>query len=250
MPKLSQNIKGYDPRSGIQNPVSSFQIQSRGFTLLEILIAIFIFAVVAATIFGSFNAVFGNSSTVKEGMGAFEMARDCLSRMMVDLHSLHVSQLPAYAPPDSEESQDPYRLVGGMTFSGDTGFGRMRFASLAHLPLGKDKRAGIAEIVYYVEPSKDGTFVLRRSDRLEPFPPPEEKGGDPILCENVKSLTFTFIDDEGEEQDRWDSESEDFAFATPRAIRISLVLGTDDFPHPFEATVALMQYRNGVEIEK
>ena len=58
------------------------------------------------------------------------------------------------------------------------------------------QRHGIAEIVYYVQTKESGSQVLKRSDNLYPYPEFEEKGTDPTLCEHVKSLAFTFLDEE------------------------------------------------------
>lgn len=52
-----------------------------GFTLIEILIAIFIFAIVVTTIFGSYRSVFGDVETLGKGTALYEMARNCLERM-------------------------------------------------------------------------------------------------------------------------------------------------------------------------
>ena len=218
--------------------------QTGGFTLVEILIAIFIFAVVVATVFGSFNFVFGNVNTIEEGMDAYEMARDSFNRMAVDLQALHVTMQPAYRPPSERDGEsDPFRLVGEATNSEGVDFGRLRFTSRAHLPMGKDRRSGIAEIIYYVELQSDGSHVLKRSDRLDFMDEDTEESNDPILCENVTGLTFTYIDDEGEEVDTWDSDSEEYSYATPRAIRIQLQIGTAETSHFLQTMVALPQYR-------
>jgi general secretion pathway protein J len=230
--------------------VSNFKFQIRGFTLLEILIALFIFGVIVTTIFGSFQFVFGSVDAVEKGMNDYDMAKDCFNRMISDLHALHVSQTPAYRPPENSDNQDPYRIIGDVAFSGESGFGRLRFTSLAHVPLGKDKRTGIAEIIYYAEKQTDGSHVIKRSDRLDFAEPYEEKSNDPILCENVRSLEFSFIDAEGEESKIWDSDSSDFDYATPRAIRIKLTLGSDENPHTFETMVVLPPYREAIETRR
>jgi len=240
---------GHRP-SPTQYQVSSFKFPNRGFTLLEILIALFIFGVIVTTIFGSFQFVFGSADAVEKGMTDYEMAKDCFNRIISDLQALHVSQTPAYRPPEDAENQDPYRILGDVTFSGESGFGRLRFTSLAHVPLGKDKRMGIAEIIYYAEDQIDGSHVIKRSDRIDFTEPYEEINNDPILCDNVRSLEFTFIDSEGEEGNIWNSDSNDFDYATPRAIRVKLTLGTGDNPHTFETMVVLSQYREAIETRR
>ena len=210
-----------------------------GFTLVEILLAIFIFAILVTTLFGSFNFLSSKSGVFGEDIAPFEMAKNCLNRMTIDLQSLYVSTSPMYSPPDFDDPPDPYRMVGDAALEGNNSFSRLRFTSLAHLPMGKNKDNGIAEIVYYVQETEDKNFVLKRSDRLYIFEQHEEKKRDPILCEGVKTLTFTYYDREGTKYDLWDSDSKEFKYATPVAIAIKLELGDDSSSMLFETTVSL-----------
>ena len=219
-----------------------------GFTFMEILVTIFIFAIIATTIFGSYNSVFSNAAEIKTNMMASEMAKSCLNRMALDFQSMYLSLPPAYAPPQGDQEPDPYRLVGEVTTSGGTPFARLRFASLAHLPLGASRQAGIAEIIYYVRATRDGKFTLRRSDKLILYGSAEENETDPILCENLKALTFRYYGSEGEENDTWDSDSEAVGYATPRAIGIKLTIGNNEKTRVFETLVKLPQFREKKEL--
>jgi len=214
-----------------------------GFTLLEILIAIFIFSVVVTTIFGSFNFIFSTTGAFDSGIDVYESARNCLNRMTIDLQAAYVSQPPAFTPPGFDAAPEPYRFSGETDTVGAASFSRLRFSSQAHISFEKSRQEGIAEIVYYVQPGENGTFTLRRSDALYPYPPFREKGTDPVLCENLKSLKFTYYDVEGNDHDDWDSDSDDFKYATPRAVGIQLELGIGSFSQQFATLVALPAYR-------
>ena len=218
-----------------------------GFTFLEILVTIFIFAIIATTIFGSYSTVFSSASEIKADMMTSEMAKSCLNRMTLDLRSMYLSLPPAYSRPQDDQEPDPHRMVGEVTASGGEPFARLRFASLAHLPLGSTKREGIAEIIYSVRSTRDGKYTLRRSDNLLLYGPAEEKETDPILCENLKALTFRYYGSEGEENDTWDSDSEDLGYATPRAIGIKLAIGNNEKSQEFETVVKLPQFRENIE---
>ena len=220
-----------------------------GFTLIEILIAIFIFSIVVTTIFGSFNFVFGKIDAIEEGMDAYEMAKDSLDRMTVDLESLYILQPPAYKIPGGDDTEDPFRFVGEITSVGGEDVGKLRFTALAHIPLDRQPRDGVAEITYYVTAGENGSKILRRSDRLDFTEPPNELTGDPILCDNLKNLTFTYIDTEGTELDTWNSDSADVDYATPRAIRIKLEIGSEDNFQIFETTVLPFLYREPQEAD-
>ena len=170
---------------------------------------------------------------------SYEMARNCLNRMMMDLHSVHVSLLPGYTPPDLDDPPDPFRIVGETTDIKGSDFPWLRFASLAHLPLRNSKHGGIVEIVYYAQGTDESNFVIKRADNLYPFQAFEEKISDPILCENVKALTIKYLDQEGEEYDVWDSDDETYEYATPKAIKIKIELDSGSDPLLFETMVTL-----------
>jgi general secretion pathway protein J len=217
-----------------------------GFTLIEILIAISIFAIVVTTIFGSYRSVFSDVETMGKGTEINEMARNCLERMALDLQSLHIAAPPLYTPPGLNDSPAPYRIVGESFLDNDFRFDRLRFTALAHIQLEKSKRDGIAEIYYYVQKKDNGDSFLRRSDKLYPYESFKESSRDPILCEYVKSLAFYYFDREGAEYDRWDSDSDDFKYATPRAIGIKLELENAKQSLMVETIVTLPTYRKNI----
>ncbi len=226
----------------IQN--SSFK--TSGFTLIEIITAIFIFSIIVTTIFGSYNAVFSDVATINESMEQSDMAQACLNRMTADLQAAWVSAKPIYAKPEFNAPPDPYRIYGKTEDVGDASFGRLRLASLAHLPLNDDQIGGLAEIVYYVQ-AMDGKYVLKRGDRLFPFSSEfEENRWDPVICENIKSLTFIYHDTEEAFED-WDSDAAEFGYATPRAISISFEIGNEGRFQTFKTTVVLFSSREKIE---
>jgi general secretion pathway protein J len=221
---------------------------SPGFTLFEILIAIFIFGIVMTTIFGSFIAVFSNTDAIFDGINDYDMAKNCLNRMITDLQTVHISPGEIYMRPEFDDPPDPYRIVGDTGYAGNGSFSRLRFTSRSHLPLENNMQKGIAEIVYYVRNRGDNENILTRADSLFPYKrfegkAFEENPGDPILCEKVRSLAFKYYDEEGTEYDHWDSESEEFKYATPRAVSIKLEFGDDSSSLLFETMVHLPVYR-------
>jgi general secretion pathway protein J len=218
-----------------------------GFTLLEILIAITVFAIIITTVFGSHNYVFSSAKAVEEDMAAYEMAKVCLSRITHDLGSLHVRLSPEYTLPDLDDGEDPFKISGQTVDEGNESFSRLLFASRAHVSLEKNFREGIARIAYYVQKSHETGYVLRRSDKLYPYEPFEEKKSDPVLCENVKSLVFKYYDDQGDEYESWDSDSADVDYSTPGAIKITLEIGNDTNFSLFETMIKLPVFRKKIE---
>jgi len=240
-------IFGFFGTSG-QRPEARSQKSEKGFTLMEILVATAILAIVVTTVLASFNSVFSTTEVLDESAEIYEMAKSCLKRMALDLKSIHVTRRPLYKPPELDQPPDPYRLVASVQDTGGMGFAQnLRFTSRAHVALEQSARAGIAEIIYYVQPREDGLLTLKRADNLYPYPAFEEKGSDAVLCKYVKSLSFKFYDQEGNELDVWDSDSDEFGYATPKAIGIKLELGKKAALHTFETMVSLPVFREKSE---
>ena len=214
-----------------------------GFTLLEIMVAIFIFAIIITTVFTSYNALLSGNETVDQGTAPYEMAKNCLNRMINDLESIHVTLPPGYSTPVLGEPPDLYRIVGEISESQGASFPRLRFTSLAHISFGGKTEKGVAEIVYYVQASSDGNYVLRRADNLYPYKVFEENAEDPVLCTDIKSLTFKYYDQDGTAYDSWDSDDEDLGYSTPKAIDINLELAEKSNSLWFKTMVRLPVYR-------
>jgi general secretion pathway protein J len=180
-------------------------------------------------------------------VAVFESVRTCLERMAADLEDLVISDYPRYTKPEFNDPADDYRIVGDSTDLAGTSFGRLRFASLAHLPLNGDRRQGVCRIVYYVDEGLEGALVLRRADHLYPFPDFEESADDPILCDTILKLEFEYVDAEGEMSDNWDSESADHDYATPQLVAIRLTVGDETRPMTFSTRVSLHVQRQAKE---
>ena len=247
---MSFYLKTYSnrkPTAGIQQKACGNPQPVSGFTLMEILLAFLILAIVVSTILGSFNAVFSTVDTLENSGKYYDMAKNSLSRMTFDLDALYVAQPPFYKKPEFNADPDPYRLVGNAGNTGGTGFASLRFTSSAHISLDKSNRGGISEIIYYIQEKTDGQLELKRADHLYPYPPFEESSSDPVLCRYVKSLAFKFYDTEGEEFEAWNSDEADYEYATPTAIGIQLEIGNESESFIFETTVRLAVHRNKIE---
>ena len=216
---------------------------SYGFTLLEIMVAIIIFGIITTALFSSFNAVFKTTEAVDRGISTYETAKNCINRIVNDLQSIYVSITPDYTIPEFNSDPDPYRIKGETRFDGDKGFSKLRFTSHEHIPFGGNTNKGITEIVYYIHVSGNGDYVLKRSDKLRPYEPFEPKTSDPVLCENLKSLVFRYYDEEGRDYDTWDSDSDEYGYATPKAIGIKLEIGDDAGTFKYETKIALKVFR-------
>lgn len=226
---------------------SFYDHKKKGFTLLEILLALFIFAVLVTTVFGSFNFTLKNVNSLKDIMKIHDMGSRCIQRMVLDLESIHVSPQTIFETHKSRDISDPHPVRGGPRISGSYGNPALMFSSHAHLPFYGHGSTGVAEIVYYMEKTAYNDGRLKRSDRLfsdTSFEPSEK---DPVVCESVASLTFSFFDSEGNQYGHWDSNSGEFSFSTPSAIGIFLEIEGESGLYPFKTLVSLPVVRKKLE---
>lgn len=198
-------------------------------------------------VFGSFLAISKSANIVGSSGDVLKMAYSCIERMSSDLEAVYVAQKPGYVKPGFDSEPDPYRIEGGTDMVETETFPWLRFTTRNHLPINRDSRTGIAEVVYYVHPFEDGEFVLVRADRLHFGEELDRKGNHPVLCRRLKSMTVTYIDSEGEEHDDWDSESEENGYATPDAVNIKIEINDDGYAVPFETRILLHSAREKSE---
>lgn len=215
-----------------------------GFTLLEILAAMAVLSVVVSLVFGSFSAVFYNADSIGADSDLVEMGSACLQRIKMDLLAVHVLDSPRYQPPDSDGDPDIYRVVGTEQLLGGRTYAKLRFATLAHLPLTGLPGESIAEIIYYVQRDENGDYLIRRSDQTYPYPEFEENTKDPVLCENVLGFAIRYFDFEGNEYTQWDSESDDNQYSTPNSVGIDLTIGTQERNISLKTEIKLPMYRH------
>ena len=196
----------------------------RGFTLIEVLIAMTIMGIVMASIGTAFSQLAMGSRSLeehgKESLALGEAAR-WIGR---DLEALFVNQRPLYTEGEGQDEADPYRFTLDRESVGGEEMSFLRFTSLNHLPFGDESAGGVAEVIYFVT-EEDGTLCLRRSDRLFFHDAFERESGHPTMLRGVTAFKVICIDAEGVEQESWDSESDTYGNATPVALKLTLSMG-------------------------
>ncbi|MFO7751383.1 MAG: type II secretion system protein [Desulfobacteraceae bacterium] len=217
--------------------------QAGGFTLIEILVAVVIFAVLMTTLFSSFSAFINSASAVKDQVNSVSRIRNATQRILKDLAALYIVRPPRYEKPGFDSAGDPFRMVCDETSVSGSSFSRLRFASSGHISLDGSDGAGIARIVYYVRQSSRG-FELCRSDTLPPFPDFQPSDCDPVVCRNITEFEITLFDRDGNDYARWDSEAELFDFTVPVSLDIRIVFNDKE---TVETGVALPVQRRPLE---
>jgi general secretion pathway protein J len=210
-----------------------------GFTLLEVLVALFILTIIISLVYGSFQGVFSNADHIQVVGELYEMGTNCLNRITADLESIHILTYPRYAQPDIDDEPDIFRVVGTLESIDATTFSQLRFTTMAHLQLNQSPYSGIAQVVYYIQEDEIRGNVLRRADHLFPYPEFEPQENDPVLCENVQAFELKYFSSDGDEKEEWDSDSDNVNYSTPVSIAIRLAIGDAESPYEFRTAVAL-----------
>lgn len=170
--------------------------RQRGFTLVELLLAIFIFAIVISSVYGayrfSFSIIYGSEARLLISRNA----RVAMERIAADLDGI-------VAGPGGVLEGERHDDAGKR---GDS----LAFVSSAHLVLSKeDATGGYTLIRYSVERDEDkGLLNLYRSDTVL-FPGAADKGNEArkdVLCQGLKEVAFTYRDEDGSEKEEWQSD--------------------------------------------
>ena len=231
----------------------------KGFTLIEVLLAVFLFGIVVSTMFGVYTQILSTVRSTEDDSVVYVMAKNCMDRILMDLSSVYVLMSADFKQPDKRKKEvdpedDPYRFQG----ESDGDYSILRFTSYAHVDMNGKQHEGITQIKYYVtdDANKEDTMVLRRCDSLDLFDETEgckDSDNDPILCEDVAAFKLTYVyydktDDDVDREDTWDSEEKDVKYATPRAVEVLLKVkdpkNEEGEPLVFETRVTLPIYRS------
>ena len=202
----------------------------RGFTLLEILVALAIFAAIMAMLYPAYTGTFGNIEAAESQSEMYRMARVALERITDDIQSAYLPKITESV----ENEENPVWSTGFLaqdstTDSRDADI--LSFSSEEHIGFGVDDGRTRAKIIYYIRQKQgEDALILYRSDIPEPERPLEEEGGGFVLCDRLYSINYTFQDENGETYDKWDSSTEPFKDRLP--VMVSIQIETIDRSDP------------------
>ena len=222
--------------------IQTNSISRKGFTLLEILIAMFIFGVVLTTIFTSYTGTFRIIDDTESQTDIYAMARTVLIRMQEDLESIHFNETGSSK--SEKSSLERATFLGKKKEINGKDADTLRFLSRAHLIFDEeDENPGVAEISYYVSENEvEDSLALYRTDRPDLEGPQEEGTGGLILCDNLFSINITYHDADGEMHEAWDSSEDEFKHKLPVMVSILLEfvnIRNVEKPYKFMTRVAL-----------
>ena len=172
-------------------------MRDKGFTLLEVLLAVTVLGVVVAMVSLTLSGTLRVVDATEQQEAIYHQAQTTLRRITEDLSAVVLNKEIAFTGREKE--------VYGQR--ADT----LEFASLAHLVLNPEKqKQGQAFIRYQLQSdAEDGRRLkLLRSDTLllPGVDYSKEDAEDPpfLLADNLRSLRFYFFNRQGQKFDNWD----------------------------------------------
>ena len=202
-----------------------WQTTKNGFTLIEVLIALFLGSIIFTVIAASFFQIMKSKDIAENELELHHEARVILSRITKDLNSVY-PRGNIFVGKSNYISAEPY-FEGGL--ENDNSW--IRFTSLSRSPSYNKSDSDQAQINYYVQKIED-----RNSDRDDqlyslfrrenPYIGGNEEGvnysiSDRIVLFRLNYLSGESIDTEDSFSDIWNTNEN---LAMPRAVEISFVL--------------------------
>jgi prepilin-type N-terminal cleavage/methylation domain-containing protein len=202
-----------------------------GFTLLEILIAIFILATVLSTVFASYTGTLRVVSETESQAETYQIAGIAFERILEDLESAYMPENAKTS--ESEGTEQPFEFTNTS----------LRFPSRAHVVFSEEDQSwGTSEISYEVgegDAEEGKTLYRREKPEWGEEEASEEGDGGLPLCEKLVSVNFTYYDAEGKDTQDWDPESKE---GMPKIISVALEFinpSNPETPLKFATSVAL-----------
>ncbi|MBN1916400.1 MAG: prepilin-type N-terminal cleavage/methylation domain-containing protein [Verrucomicrobia bacterium] len=168
-------------------PPRQVRASIRGLTLIELLVALTILAILLSSVYGTFISAMNAIRRARTDDGIYQVARTVMDRISMDL------EMTYYQPGPDRPGQPTQLFIGLDRSEGDYARDRLDFLAACHI-LARDGRpeTDVVEISYYIDDTLyDRPLLVRREDPLPDFD--LRHGGTlRVLAENVVSLNFRY----------------------------------------------------------
>lgn len=193
---------------------------ARGFTLMELMIALAITALMGGMIAMSFQTGFHAKETIEKDADQYRMLRTAMDRMVREISAAYVSD--RYDSTRYRDQNDrPTNFVGTAD--------HLLFSSLAHERLYTDAKESDQMTVEYsvktgMDPdARDRQDLVRRENPI--VQGPMDRGGtEDVLYEGIRKLEFAYWDSDRKDwTDEWDTRRLEKKSILPTRVRITIV---------------------------
>ena len=213
------------PQSAIRNP------QCGGFTLLEVLLAMAILAVIMTVVYASFSTAGRNIEQAEAIRDDSDLARTLIARLSDDIANAYVNPLM--------NSPAMLTIFYGKKEEAEFGTGpgneKIRHDSISLTTLTNwrkpdSKEMELWEVGYFFKEQPDGkgyTLFRREKRQLSKDTPALDGGDEYEITDRVESLKITYSNNGQTWADNgWDSRSSTFGQKMPKAVEIAIALDT------------------------
>ncbi len=235
----ARRARGSSPSS------SRSQLQRRGFTLIEVMVAVSILAIVTTLTWASFKQTFSTKSAIEAQAGRYRTVRIALERLARELSMVYVSQ--------NEDTSQPERRTR-LAARHHNDIDELLFSYFGHQRLYQDaNEADTALVSYYAARDRDDSrkqnLMRRETRRLSNYKIDEQPGEADIVCDDVIRLKYDFWDARDKTwRDEWNTTSADGQpDRLPAKVRITLTVRDErgkEVPFQTEVRVAMAEPLN------
>ncbi len=197
-----------------------------GFTLLELLLAVFIFSVIATIVYGAFQSSFKTVSSTDETASLDSQARLIFERIESDIMSIYLQEKDC--------------------FKGETGSvngnraDTLEFCSIAEVRLNREIVPSKVKILDYSVEENEATGLLDMYRHEKEYVDGEtsetesdEASSGIRIGRNIHEFRVDYLNGDGEEVESWErtkgeEQQRDGAFSAPKVVKILVSFRSED----------------------
>ncbi|MEW6144967.1 MAG: prepilin-type N-terminal cleavage/methylation domain-containing protein [Thermodesulfobacteriota bacterium] len=190
----------------------------KGFTLIEVLLAVFIGSIVLTVLYASFFQINKAKDRIEEELELYHEARIIMSKITKDLADAY--------PRGLVNSQSTNITTPFFYGAAEGERSKLSFTSLSRMPTQNSRESDQTEISYFLEPIQDSDlFALVRRDN--PTLESDTGGTQFALSERITGFNLTYlakIPEDGDAQEyatEWNSNE---TLSLPAAVNVNIVL--------------------------
>jgi general secretion pathway protein J len=213
-------------------------VRARGFTLVEVLIAMGITATMAVMTIGALSSLDHSSDVAKRQEERYAAVRVALGRMTRELSMAFLSD-----DYDTKRYRDPLTVFVGRD-------DEVLFATMSHVRLYRDAKESDQAVVAYrldADPDNAGEKALFRREKVRLDDEPDRGGRTDLVADHVVSLRLQYWDPKRRDWVReWTTKGTEHPKELPPRVRIELEMALADGRTEKFATEARIEMRNAL----